>query len=182
MNEPKSKSPLRASVRWLILLALVMVGCSADQTSKSWASRALKEERPMTLVPKVLEFRYAENRAIAFSMFHSLPDKVRVPLIYGLTSIGLAALLSMVWSLRGAALVKLLPLALILSGAAGNLIDRLKLGYVVDFVHVHWRDTWSFPIFNIADSLITVGAILMILIFLFGGDPQPEEAPPVAKA
>jgi signal peptidase II len=176
---PTPKSPLRASVRWLILLALVMVGCSADQSSKTWASGALKGG-PRTLVPKVLEFRYAENRAIAFSMFHSVPEKVRVPLIYGLTSLGLAALLSMVWSLRNAALLKLLPLALILAGAAGNLIDRMKLGYVVDFVHVHWQDTWSFPIFNVADSLITVGATLMICLFLFGG--HSEQAPPPAQA
>ena len=60
-----------------------------------------------------------------------------------------------------------MPLALILAGAVGNLMDRIMLGFVVDFVHVHWRDVWSFPIFNVADSLITVGWRLWIALSLF---------------
>jgi signal peptidase II len=53
-------------------------------------------------------------------------------------------------------------LSLIMAGALGNLIDRLHLGHVVDFIHAHWG-TWDFPAFNVADSAITIGAILMLL-------------------
>lgn len=65
-----------------------------------------------------------------------------------------------------------IALLLILGGALGNVTDRIRLGRVVDFLHVHYQD-WSFPIFNIADSAITIGAILLVLdVFgfrLFGG-------------
>ena len=178
MNEPAATTapvlpvhPLRASLRWLILLALMLAGCRADQASKEWARKDL-QGRPMAVVAPVLEFRYAENRAIAFSMFHSLPDNLRVPLIFTLTSVALVALFSMIWSMRHAGIWKLVPLALILAGAMGNLLDRLTHGFVVDFVHVHWRDAWSFPIFNVADSLITVGATLMIALFVFRPEPK----------
>lgn len=164
-------TPSRYGLRWLMLIALVLAGCQTDQVTKAWSASALRE-KPIQVIPQLLEFRYAENRAIAFSMFHSLPDKVRVPLIFTLTSVALVALFSMVWSMRRATFLRLLPLALILSGAAGNVIDRIKQGYVVDFVHVHWRDTWSFPIFNVADSLITAGAILMAVFFMFLPEPK----------
>ena len=54
-------------------------------------------------------------------------------------------------------------LALILGGALGNVIDRVARGHVVDFIHVHWFDSWYFPAFNVADSAITIGAALLIL-------------------
>jgi signal peptidase II len=155
--------PMRKGLRWLILAALMLAGCRADQVSKLWASSAFQDKPAMTLVPKLLEFRYAENRAIAFSMFHQLPDTVRAPLIFTLSGVAMAALMTMIWKLRNQSLGRLIPLALILAGAIGNLLDRLAHGYVVDFVHVHWREDWSFPIFNLADSLITVGTILLLL-------------------
>jgi signal peptidase II len=156
-------SPLRDGLRWLFLLALLLAGCRADQVSKIWAGGAF-QDRTLTLVPNLLEFRYAENRAIAFSMFHQLPDHLRTPLIFTLTGVALSALLTLIWKMRQQPLSRLFPLALILAGAVGNLADRLKHGYVVDFIHVHWRETWSFPIFNVADSLITVGATLLLLL------------------
>jgi signal peptidase II len=62
-----------------------------------------------------------------------------------------------------------LPLALIIGGALGNLVDRLRFGHVTDFVQVYWGD-WSFPAFNVADSAISVGAVLLIVFgFFFGG-------------
>jgi signal peptidase II len=166
LTESPSATAWRASLRWVLLCVLLLAGCRADQATKTWARGAF-QDRPMTVVPQVLEFRYAENRAIAFSMFHQMPDKARVPLIFGLTSLALAALLSLIWSMRKQGAARLFPLALILAGALGNLQDRLIHGYVVDFVHVHWRETWSFPIFNLADSLITVGTTLLLIEFLF---------------
>ena len=171
LTESPSSRPLRAGLRWLALLALLLAGCRADQATKAWARDAFHDQ-PMTLVPQVLEFRYAENRAIAFSMFHQMPDKARVPLIFTLTGVALVALLSVIWSMRKQGIGRLMPLALILAGALGNLQDRLAHGYVVDFVHVHWRETWSFPIFNLADSMITVGTTLLLILYLFRPEPR----------
>ncbi len=63
-----------------------------------------------------------------------------------------------------------LPLALIVGGAIGNVIDRIRLGHVVDFIDVHYG-TWFWPAFNIADSAISVGAVMLIVFGLFAGKP-----------
>ncbi len=156
----------KTGFRWLLLGTLLLAGCRADQATKAWA-RGSFQDTPVTVLPQVLELRSAENRAIAFSMFHQLPDSARVPLVFGLSGLALLALLSLIWRMRRQGAGRLLPLILILAGALGNLQDRLSHGYVVDFVHVHWRDRWSFPIFNLADSLITVGAALLLIELLF---------------
>ncbi|MDB5049875.1 MAG: Lipoprotein signal peptidase [Fibrobacteres bacterium] len=155
---------LRNGLHWLMLFTLLLAGCRADQATKNWARTEFQDKPSLTLVPKVLEFRYAENRAIAFSMFRDLPDRVRTPLILTLTSLALIALVTLIWKMRNQGLLRLLPLSLILAGAVGNLQDRLTHGYVVDFVHVHWQGAWSFPIFNLADSMITVGTVLLLSV------------------
>jgi signal peptidase II len=166
-SPPKRSHPLQSALRWLLLATLILAGCQADQTSKRWAKTAFQDKPSMTLVPKLLEFRYAENRAIAFSMLHNLPDGVRTPLIFSLSGLAFAGLLTVIWRMRAQHLSRLIPLALILAGAVGNLLDRVYHGYVVDFVHVHWREVWSFPIFNLADSLITVGITVWLVLSLF---------------
>jgi signal peptidase II len=177
LEESPSAAALRSLLRWLVLGALLLAGCRADQATKAWAKDSV-QARPLTVVPQVLEFRYAENPAIAFSMFRDLPDRARVPLIFGLTSLALAALLTLIWNMRRQGAARLVPLALILAGALGNLQDRLAHGYVVDFVYVHWGDRWDFPVFNLADSLITIGTVLLLAEFLFrpasAGRRRPE--------
>ena len=175
-DSAKRSFPLRSSLNWLMLLALLLAGCRADQATKNWAQSEFRDKPALTMVPDLLEFRYVENRAIAFSMFHDLSDRVRTPLILTLTSLALVALLSVMWKMRHQGLLRLLPLSLILAGAVGNLQDRLTHGYVVDFIHVHWQGTWSFPIFNLADSLITVGASLLLLFSVLKTPQIAEEA------
>ena len=67
-----------------------------------------------------------------------------------------------------------IALALVLSGAVGNVIDRIEHGYVVDFIHVHWQQAY-FPAFNIADSAVTVGVILMFLASVFARKPEVSD-------
>jgi signal peptidase II len=150
-----------AKLLWIGVLLLM--GCQADRLTKNWAQARLMDAPALQVVPQVLEFRYAENRAIAFSMLHDVPGNVRTPLILGLSGIALAALLAFAWKSRRRGLTELLPVALILAGALGNLQDRISRGYVVDFVRVHWKETWSFAVFNVADSLISVGVALLIV-------------------
>jgi signal peptidase II len=173
----KPQSGFRSGLRWLLLSTLLLAGCGADQVTKNWARSEFQDKPALILVPRLLEFRYAENRAIAFSMFQELPERQRKPLVLILTGFALAALFTLIWKMRNQGLLRLLPMAMILAGAIGNLQDRLTHGYVVDFVHVHWQRMWSFPIFNLADSLITVGVTLLVLTSLFGfphaGKPLP---------
>lgn len=172
LDKPPSSAARRAGFRWLLLGVLLLAGCRADQATKAWAQGSF-QERPVTVVPRVLELRYAENRAIAFSMLRGIPEARRTPLIFGMTSLALLALLSVIWTMRRQSAARLVPLCLILAGALGNLQDRWSRGYVIDFVHVHWGDRWSFPIFNLADSLISVGVCLLFFAFL--SRPAPRD-------
>ena len=103
----------------------------------------------------------AHNRGAAFSMFHGASGWQRW--VFS----GLAAVVSVsltIWLSRLERRANLLgiALALILAGAVGNVIDRLRLGYVVDFLQVHWHEHY-FPAFNVADSAITIGAACLLL-------------------
>lgn len=153
--------------KFLLIALLLLMGCQADRMTKGWAQSHLMQ-RPVTVVPGMLELRYAENRAIAFSMLQSWPERVRTPLVLALSGAALTALLVYAWRNRRLGLPRLLPFTMILAGALGNLQDRLLRGYVIDFVRVHWNESWSFAVFNLADSLISVGVVLLIAQSLWG--------------
>jgi signal peptidase II len=114
-----------------------------------------------TYVTSFFDVVRAHNTGAAFSFLHSASGWQR----WFFTAIGVAAAVFIVWLLRRHPGQKLFSFALacILGGAVGNVIDRLVHGYVVDFIQVHWRNTYYFPAFNIADSAITIGAACLIL-------------------
>lgn len=142
---------------WLLLSAFIVV---ADQLSKSWITQHYAEFEFTTLLP-VLEITRMHNVGAAFSFLATASGWQRW-LFVGLAlavSVGLIT-----WLCRMPRGLSLLPLglSLVLGGAIGNVIDRLRLGYVIDFIHFHW-DRAYFPAFNVADSAITVGAACLLL-------------------
>jgi signal peptidase II len=144
---------MRAWFRIVLLLSLVLglVGC--DQVSKSAAKAHLEEAPGYPLVGNALELRYTENRDIGFNALRAIPETSRSLLIRVAGAAALLALGAMLArSRKDFALAS--ALALIFAGAAGNYADRIWRGYVVDFVHLaHW------PVFNLADVYITLGAL-----------------------
>ena len=147
---------------WLLLSALVIV---ADQISKVYISRHFLEFEFIRILP-VLDITCMHNVGAAFSFLASASGWQRWVFI------GLALMVSVgiiIWLLklpRGSHALLTAGLALVLGGALGNVIDRIRLGYVIDFIHFHW-DRAYFPAFNVADSAITVGAACLLLDALF---------------
>ena len=147
---------------WLLLSALVVV---ADQLSKAYISKHFLEFEFVRILP-VLEITCMHNVGAAFSFLASASGWQRWVFI------GLACVVSVgiiIWLLklpRGSHALLTAGLALVLGGALGNVIDRIRLGYVIDFIHFHW-DRAYFPAFNVADSAITVGAACLLLDALF---------------
>jgi signal peptidase II len=147
---------------WLLLSALVV---AADQASKAYIVRHFGEFEYTTLLP-VLDITRMHNVGAAFSFLANASGWQRWLFI------GLAAVVSIaiiVWLCRlprGSRLLLAGGLALVLGGALGNVIDRIRLGYVIDFIHFHWQRAY-FPAFNVADSAITVGAACLLLDALF---------------
>jgi len=144
--------------RWLPLTAAVVV---LDQLSKAWMLEHFFLFERVQLAP-VLDIVLTYNTGAAFSMLADAAGWQRW--VFVALALGVSVAL-IVWLRRLAAATHALiacGLALIVGGALGNMIDRLRLGHVIDFIHAHWG-THYFPAFNVADSAITVGAALLLL-------------------
>jgi signal peptidase II len=141
---------------WLLLALLLFV---VDQLTKQWIL-ARYQLGDATVITSFFNIVRAHNTGAAFSFLADAGGWQR----WFFTGIGVAAALFIVWLLRAHAGQRLFSFALtcILGGAIGNVVDRLQHGYVVDFLDFHWQG-WHFPAFNVADSAITVGAVLLIL-------------------
>jgi signal peptidase II len=157
-------SPSR-DMRWLILtIAALVVGL--DRASKLWIISHIQPGYAIVIIPRVFRLTHVLNTGAAFSMFEgsTSPNLVR-NLLIGFSVVAVIVVLVLIWKMgRGLSLTSV-ALALILGGAVGNLYDRIRFAYVVDFlevhiIHYHWPD------FNVADSAIVVGACLLLLEML----------------
>ena len=166
-----SKLPKPNALAWLAVSVLVI---ALDQITKAIVRHALLPYMPHEVIPHVLNWTLAFNRGAAFSF---LADSSGWQTwLFGILAVVVCIGL-IVWLARTARRDwrTALPVALIIGGALGNLIDRLIHGQVTDFIQVYWQ-AWSFPAFNIADSAITVGAVLLIVFGLLGGHAsQPQQ-------
>ncbi len=146
------------SASWLLLSVLVIL---ADQASKAFIAGHYLEFEFTRLLP-VLDITCMHNVGAAFSFLASASGWQRWLFIglAGAVSIGITFWL--VRMPRGTHALLAAGLALVLGGALGNLIDRIRLGYVIDFIHFHWERAY-FPAFNVADSAITIGAACLLL-------------------
>jgi len=153
---------VRRLVPYLVLLGAVVV---LDQASKAVVVRALELHSYVPVVDGLLSISHVRNRGAAFGILSDASLPYQPLLLAGLSLAALVAIALYFLRLPADARLPRVALALVLGGAVGNLIDRVRLGYVVDFVHAFWRDhTW--PDFNVADSAISVGVALLVLDIL----------------
>jgi len=130
-----------------------------------WDGLHFRPKRSIVFSPDFLMLRYAENPGAAFGLFRRLPPGARGPLFH-LVSIGAVVLITAYYlRLKGAREERwaLVGLPLVLGGALGNWVDRLARGFVIDFVEAHWKEVYTWPSFNVADSAIVVGVILLLI-------------------
>lgn len=152
----KTGSALPRRWAWLCV-AFTLV--ALDQVTKAWVSDALTLGQRVPVLP-VFDLIYTHNRGAAFSFLAGASGWQRW-FLSGVAIIASVVLVGWLWRLRSGEQRLALTIVLILGGAVGNLIDRLRFGYVEDFILLHWRGA-TFPAFNIADMAITLGAILLI--------------------
>ncbi|AOA56965.1 signal peptidase II [Acinetobacter larvae] len=150
-----------ANLLWLGLSALAIV---LDQWTKWIANTHLNYAEPIAVMP-FLNWTLLYNYGAAFSFLSDAGGWQRY-FFTGLAS--LVSIIFIIWLMRMPKKLIILPMAiaLIIGGAVGNLIDRIVLGHVVDFIHVYYNNS-HFPAFNLADSAITLGTILLIIDTFF---------------
>lgn len=167
-----------------VLLIAVVAFCSlaADQITKRAAISQLKPEgwprrpaRVVEVVPGYLALQYTENPGSAFGLLRNVPGSR-----YILIGVGLLALV-LVWSMirkveQGRRTADI-AFGLVAGGAVGNLIDRVYIGRVVDFVLMHWQFKYKWPHYNVADAVLVAGVILLLFVL----SKKPEPAPAATK-
>jgi signal peptidase II len=152
------REPRRPLLALAILLFTVgLVGC--DHATKSVAESSLSGREAISVLPGLMDLRYAQNHDTAFSLLHGVEWAHKSTLLLILASAALAAV-AVAWFRRRAraTVAEHAAFAMIFAGAVGNVADRARRGFVVDFIHVeHW------PVFNVADIAVVAGVLLLAL-------------------
>ena len=154
------------------MLGAFLFALVADILSKYWAAAALTPFQPRPVFGAFFRLTLGYNSGVAFSMFD---ESGKLPVI--LT--GIIIFGGIVWAIyalrRGEiSATAAIPIGLIAGGALGNFVDRLPDGHVTDFLDFGWG-TWRFATFNLADSAIVLGTILLMLLMLFEKEPSPTD-------
>ena len=136
-----------------------------DQVVKAMVTSAFALHQGTTVIPGFFDLTRVHNAGAAFGMMNTMEFPFKTVLLALVALAALAGLATYAATLPFDQRLARFGLALIVGGAAGNLIDRVRFGYVVDFVDLYWRD-WHFWAFNVADAAITMGVALMILDLL----------------
>ncbi len=148
------------------LIALVPVVFLLDWFTKRWIEANVSFWDNHVVIPGLFSIVHAQNRGAAFSLFADSSEEIRAIVLIGMSSVVMLIVARMFWkalmfpamhSIYGMA-----ALALVLGGAFGNMADRVLRGSVTDFLLIYWRD-WQWPAFNVADSAISTGAVLLLI-------------------
>lgn len=152
--------------KYLLLTAVAGGVTIVDQLSKYAVQHMLTLHTPIEIIPGFFNVTYIFNPGAAFGLFGTISETARMILLIGISLIAFAILFYMYIKIRERDNIILIPIAMIIGGAVGNLIDRVRFQMVVDFLDFYWgRFHW--PAFNIADSAITIGTIILVAAILF---------------
>ena len=146
--------------KYLILLSLTPALLAIDQLTKFYIDRTMPLYRSIPVIDGLFNITYLRNKGAAFSFLAEA--SWRLPFFILASVIAVAAIMVAFRKLRDDQQLAAFSLTLILSGAIGNLIDRIRMGEVIDFLDVYWR-SHHWPAFNVADSAICVGVALLAL-------------------
>ncbi len=151
----------------VIPLAISLLIVLADRLSKIFIQHSMTMFDSVSVIPGWLRIVHTENPGAAFGFLAEGNPFLRSAVLIGVSTVVLVLVASALWSRAGSfsGIATRLALSLILGGAIGNLYDRIVRGTVTDFMEIY-HGGWSFPAFNIADSAITVGAILLMIDLL----------------
>ncbi len=163
----------RLSAATLGLAGLII---ALDQATKALVRAFVPVHASRTIIPGLLDLTHVQNSGAAFGILNAVSFPHKAGVIALISTIALVSIAVFAAGLSPHQRLARFGLALILGGAAGNLIDRLAAGVVVDFVDVYWRQ-YHFWAFNVADSAITVGVIGMMLDMLGIGNGQKPASP-----
>jgi len=154
-----------------LVVAALLVG--VDQLIKKWALAVLEARGSIEIIPNLFNLTYIENRGAAFGIFQGKTEFLSI-----LVALVLIAALIFLFSDKLQSNFLIWAVALVIAGGAGNLIDRVALGFVVDYLD--FSALFGFPVFNFADCCVVVGTALILIYVLFIDRYTGEKVPPPA--
>ena len=166
MNKTQVSEPSTLRLGWRAGYLLASFGVyMVDQSSKAWAVRALRFGSDRTIIRGFLDFVYTENPGIAFGQLQESGSFGRWFFVVLAIAAAVAVFYYFLRTTRNDDRV-LGACALLLAGIIGNLTDRVRIGYVIDFIVLH-AGSWHWPTFNVADASISIGALLLAYDLIF---------------
>ncbi len=163
------------------LLNLTFAILAADLLTKYLVDVAMDSRASLEIIPGFLRISQVLNSGIAFGLFDDLQSAWKPIVLAGLAAVAVVTILVYGSSVPPGRRMLRLALAVTLGGIVGNFLDRLVDGRVIDFIEVHWLDRWYWPTFNVADSAITVGIILLVIDTVRNPDAERQAAPESAE-
>ncbi|MEW5803870.1 MAG: signal peptidase II [bacterium] len=158
---PKGSIMKSPKVALPVLAAIVAL----DAVTKHLAQAFLSQIHSLTIIPNFFHLTYVENRGAAFGLLAETSARFRTPFFIIVSVLAILFIAVFYWRLEGGCWTHL-SLIFILAGALGNLIDRLRLGWVIDFLDFHWYQ-YHWPAFNVADMAICIGAGILLIDTFF---------------
>lgn len=150
--------------KYMVLAITSVIVIALDQWTKYYIHTRFHLGESYIVIPGFFDITYIRNMGAAFGFLHRAPGWFRDPFFIAIPVIALSVILYLFVTLPRSFRWTAFALSLIFSGAIGNLIDRLRFGYVIDFLYFHYREVYYYPAFNVADSAIVVGVALMFLL------------------
>ena len=149
-----------------LFLGALLVSLPIDLATKEWVIRSIHYGGEIPVIPGFFSLTHVRNPGAAFGILASSPQGVRIFFFIGVAIFAMGLIVSFYRNLAPGDRFSALSLGLILGGAVGNLIDRVRHGEVVDFLHFRLWGVYTWPDFNFADSFIVVGVILLVIELL----------------
>lgn len=150
--------------KYLLLTTLAGFIIGLDQASKIYIHTQFAHGESLPVITNYFSITYVRNIGAAFGFLREAPEAIRNVFFMAMPPIACVIILFLLRSTPNKDNVSILALSSIFGGALGNYIDRLRLGYVVDFIEFHYKTVWSYPAFNVADIAIVTGISVMILL------------------
>jgi signal peptidase II len=174
MESSINNTTLRSRLSWRVLYLFTSFGIfMADQMTKAWAARTLRHGADRVIIPNFFDLIYTENTGIAFGQLQEGGSFGRWFFVV-LAAAAAIAVFSYFMRTPSNEDRVLGACALLLAGITGNMLDRIRLGYVIDFIALH-AGSYHWPTFNVADASITIGAILLALDLIFARKRKPAD-------
>lgn len=150
--------------RYLMLAAIAAFVIALDQLTKLYIHTHFDLGEYISVIPNYFNITYVRNTGAAFGFLRDSHETFRTLFFLSMPPLAMITILAIMRGVENSDRIQIVALSGIFGGAVGNYIDRIRFGFVVDFLDFHWRNQYSWPAFNVADSAIVCGVLVLILL------------------